>query len=139
MDSRLKGISAAEVSHLPVLVSGVHFDQEGRQTPLKELLQMEGVFPLSQVAGRLPFQMSELYRWARKGPFASCFEHVRSENGGKAVRIRVNLAQFSERFAELIQQGREEDSRKNVPYDPAMDDVGGLPEVAEWLLDGTYS
>ena len=139
MNSGLNGKPSAETSHLPVLVPGVDFDQQGRQTPLKELLQMEGIFPLSQVAGRLPFQMSELYRWARKGPFASCFEHVRSENGGKAVRIRVNLAQFSERFAELIQQGRDEDSRTNVPYDPTMDDVGGLPEVAEWLLDGTYS
>jgi hypothetical protein len=100
---------------------------------------MEGLFPLSKVADRLPFQMHELYRWAKKGPFASCFEHVRSENGGKAIRIRVNLAQFSERFQDLIRQGQEEDSRRYIPYDPAMDDVTDLPGVAEWLLDGTYS
>jgi|GEM_PF-2480198 hypothetical protein len=75
---------------------GVDFDQEGRKSTLMELCQMEGLFPLAKVTDRLPFQESELLKFARKGPFVPCFEKVRSDRDGRVMDLLVNITRFVE-------------------------------------------
>ena len=94
--------------------SGLDFDREGRKSTLPELIEMGGLFPLSKIADRLPFPVSTLRGWARRGPFAPCFTQVRTGVGAKAILILVNVRNFSDRFDALAEQALEEDLRQEA-------------------------
>lgn len=93
---------------------GLDFDREGSTSTLHELIEMGGLFPLSKIADRLPFPVRTLRGWARRGPFAPCFTHVRTEVGAKAILILVNVRTFSDRFEKLAEQAIEEELRQEA-------------------------
>ncbi len=103
MESSVASSSNVEAHSYPIRVPGEDFDQEGRRSTPKELRMMEGLFPLATVSDRLPFQESELLRFAKKGPFVSCFEHVQTGRGGMANGLLVNIKRLAERFQELAE------------------------------------
>ena len=96
MESRIKAPSNLESQSDPFRVPGVDFDQEGQKSTLMELCALEGLFPLAKVTDRLPFQESDLLKFARKGPFVPCFEKVRSDRDGRVMDLLVNITRFVE-------------------------------------------
>ena len=106
MESIVEGSSSIEILSSPFRMPGVDFDRDGRKSTLLELCMLEGLFPLAKVTDRLPFQESELLKFAKKGPFVSCFEPVQAGSGGKTNGLLVNITRFVERFEELASLAR---------------------------------
>jgi hypothetical protein len=95
---------------------------------------MDGFFLLDEIVDRLPFRPRTFRKWAKKGPFTSCFKRVHTEASRNGGLLLIHLSLFSSRFEELAELAREEDSRRGLPSDRAMDDVSGLHEFAELVL-----
>jgi hypothetical protein len=109
------------------------FDQGGHRSTLGEMIQMDGYFPIDEIEDRLPFRARTLRKWARKGPFTSCFMRVHIGPCGNSVLL-VHLNLFAARFEELAEKAREEDSARTTSCDPSLDDISGLVEFAELTL-----
>jgi hypothetical protein len=95
---------------------------------------MGGFFPIDEVIHLLPFRIRTLRKWARRGPFASCFNRTHVGPCGNSV-LFINVSQLSSRFEELAALSYLEDSRKDSPADPAMNELQGLEEFAALVLD----
>lgn len=91
---------------------GVDFDVDGRKSTLQELLQLGGFFPIAKISDRLPFALSTLRAWARKGPFTDCFVQSHAVTGCEPTATLINLDRFDGRFQALAQQASEEDEQR---------------------------
>jgi hypothetical protein len=106
----------------PLHTQGVDFDQDGQLSSLQLLIEMEGFFPVDVIVDRLPFRVRTLRKWAKRGPFTSCFERIHTGPCGNSVLL-VHLNHFAARFDELAELSREEDARNGLPEDPAMNNM----------------
>ena len=113
---------------------GQEFDQNGHRSTLGEMIQMDGFFSLDEIVDRLPFRPRTFRKWAKKGPFTSCFKRVHAEAGWNSSLLLIHLSLFSSRFEELAELARDEDSKRGLPSDRAMDDLSGLHEFAELVI-----
>lgn len=112
---------------------GLGFDQSGHRSTLGEMIQMDGFFPVDEIIDRLPFRARTMRKWAKKGPFTSCFRRVHIGPCGNSVLL-VHLNLLSARFEELAEQARVEDAKRNAPWDHPLNDIRGLDEFAELTL-----
>lgn len=111
-------------------VSGLDFDQEGGKSTLDELLQLEGVVLLAEVADRLPFDEDELMEFATGGVFTSCFEQVQAGRARTTSDFLVNVSLFAKRFEELIQPATREDLKDYFSSTPDTEALLDLEEFA---------
>jgi len=74
-----------------ILVKGRDFDRDNRETPKKELFNMEGLFELKDVKERIPFDAKRLKYWYThtNSAFYSCF--VKLPVGAKRSLVYVDL------------------------------------------------
>lgn len=115
MELMIENSSDGTTHARPFRVPGEDFDREGQKSTLMELCMLEGLFPLAKVTDRLPFQESELLKFAKQGPFVSCFEQVQTASGGKTSRLLVNITRFVEQFEELASRPQATGRRISLP------------------------
>lgn len=57
---------------------GLGFDQNGHQSTLGEMIQMDGFLPVDEIIDRLPFKARTLRKWSKKGVrrYPVCVTHT---------------------------------------------------------------
>lgn len=76
----------------PWRMQGIDFDQDGRESTLKDLLRIGGFFPLATIEDRLPFSVRTIHRWAgtKRDALSECIVLVRNKRG-RCILTLVHL------------------------------------------------
>lgn len=117
---------------------GLTFDRNSHRTPLAEMIRMDGLFLVEDIAERLPFRLRTLRSWARKGTFACCFKRVHLGPRGNSL-LFLNLNLLSTMFDEAAATSLAKDAEALNSIDPAMEDIEGLDAFADSFPDASDS
>jgi len=99
-------------------VKGQHFDVDG-ETPLTELLQMDGLFVLKDIQNRLPVSKRRLSKMVYdKGKFSNCFVLLYKDRRNRGV-LHVDLRRLNELLCAQAQEPlkwRAEGQQTQLPW-----------------------
>ncbi len=107
---------------------GLTFDLNGRRTPFVEMIRMGGLFPVEDIADRLPFRLRTIRNWARKGPFACCFKRVHLGPCGNSL-LFLNLNLLSTMFDEAAAASLAKDAEAFSPIDSSHSPLHSIRQV----------